>query len=99
MNHKVGLKGQVVIKKEIRDKLGVEPGWAALQFLVDDHVEVYFLPPEHERSLAGSLSSYVTKSLPTAEALREAREAAWAEAAEAFGEDAKGSSVSVQAQE
>ena len=46
---------------------------------MDNHVKVYFLPPEHNRSLAGSLSSYVTRSLPTAEALRRAREAAWAE--------------------
>ena len=46
---------------------------------MDDHGKVYFLLPEHNRSLAGSLSSYVTKSLPTAEALRKAREAAWAE--------------------
>ena len=85
MRHRVGPKGQVVIKKEIRDKLGVEPGWEALQFLVNDHVEVYFLPPEHDRSLAGSLSSYVMRSLPTTEALREAREAAWVKAAEAEG--------------
>ena len=46
---------------------------------MNDHVKVYFLPPKHNRSLAGSLSSYVTKSLPTAEALPKAREAAWAE--------------------
>ena len=52
MRHKVGPKGQVVIKKEIRDKLGVEPGWEALQFLVNDHVEVYFLPPRTQ-PLAG----------------------------------------------
>ena len=49
---------------------------------MDDHVEVYFLPPEHSRSLAGSFSSYVTRSLPTAEALRKAREAAWAKGVE-----------------
>lgn len=51
MNHKVGQKGQIVIEKRIRDKLGVKPGWQALQLLVGDHVEVYFVPPEHNRSL------------------------------------------------
>ena len=41
----------MVINKEIRKKLGIEPGWLALQRIVDDHVEIYFLPPEHNRSL------------------------------------------------
>ena len=45
MAHVVGFKGQVVIAKEIRDQLRIEPGWLALQRLVNDHVEVYFLPP------------------------------------------------------
>ena len=34
--HKVGSKGQVVIAKEIRDELGIQPGWLALQRVVDD---------------------------------------------------------------
>lgn len=55
MTHIVGAKGQVVIAKEIRDKLGIHPGWRAIQSVVADHVEIRFLPPEHDRSLAGIL--------------------------------------------
>ena len=45
--HTVGPKGQVVVEKEIRDRLGIAPGWRALQSLVGDHVETRFFPPEH----------------------------------------------------
>jgi AbrB family looped-hinge helix DNA binding protein len=54
--HTVGPKGQVVIEKEIRDELGVGPGWLTIQRVVDGHVEVYFVPPEHNYSLKGVLS-------------------------------------------
>lgn len=81
MAYRVGPKGQVVISKEIRDQLGVEAGWVALQRLVDDHVEIYFVPPEHNRSLAGVLARYTDVRLPTTEALRQAREQSWQERA------------------
>ncbi len=55
MTYLVGAKGQVVIAKDIRDKLGIHPGWRAIQSVVNDHVEIRFLPPEHDRSLAGVL--------------------------------------------
>ena len=69
MPYVVGPKGQIVIAKEIRDKRGVQPGWLAVQQLVDGHVEVYFLPPEQNRSLKGSLARYTTVRIPTEEAL------------------------------
>ena len=77
----VGPKGQVVIAKEIRDCLGIEPGWIALQRLVDDHVELYLLPPEHRRSLKGSLAMYIQAHLGPGEEWGKTREAAWADAA------------------
>jgi bifunctional DNA-binding transcriptional regulator/antitoxin component of YhaV-PrlF toxin-antitoxin module len=50
-----------VIPKEIRDRLGVKPGWQALQLVVGDHLEVYFVPPPHNRSLAGCLAPYLKR--------------------------------------
>lgn len=77
----VGTKGQVVISKEIRAKLGIKPGWLALQRVVSGRVEIIFLPPQHDRSLAGALAKYVTKDIPRGEEWEKLREQAWAEAA------------------
>ncbi len=87
MATKVGPKGQVVIEKDLRDKLGVGPGWLALQRVVDGHVEITFLPPEHNRSLYGSLGQHTTVRIPLTEGAwdeareeaREARVKEWAE--------------------
>jgi bifunctional DNA-binding transcriptional regulator/antitoxin component of YhaV-PrlF toxin-antitoxin module len=79
MANLVGEKGQVVIEKPLREALGIQPGFVTTQILVDDHVEIRFYPPEHNRSLRGILSKYVKRHLTTEE-LREAREKAWAEA-------------------
>ena len=77
MTYLVGAKGQVVIAKEIRDRLGVKPGWVALQRQVGDRVEIYFLPPEHDDSLKGSLAQYLQAHIPAGEAWEAARESAW----------------------
>ena len=76
----VGTKGQVVIAKEIRDKLGIGPGWITIQRAVDDHVEIVFLPPEHRQSLKGSLAPHIKTRVPPAEWPR-ARETGWHDAA------------------
>ena len=60
---KVGAKGQVVIEKEIRDRLGIEPGSLAIQRVVDGHVEIYFVPPPHRRSLRGALRPYIDPAI------------------------------------
>jgi AbrB family looped-hinge helix DNA binding protein len=79
--HVVGPKGQVVIAKEIRKRLGIEPGWVTLQRVVDDHVELYFLPPEHRESLKGSLAPYVKGKVAPGDNWQRARERAWHDAA------------------
>ena len=79
MEHKVGPKGQVVIAKEIRERLRIQSGWLALQRLVDDHVEIHFLPPEHSRSLAGSLAQFTAVRIPGDEELERAIDRAWDE--------------------
>jgi AbrB family looped-hinge helix DNA binding protein len=81
MTYRVGNKGQIVIDKAIRKTLGIQPGWIAVQLLVDNHVEVRFYPPEHNESLLGILAPYSTVRLPDQEALAAAREHAWEEAA------------------
>ncbi len=76
----VGPKGQIVITKEIRDRLGVKPGWLTLQRLVNDHVEVYFVPPEHTDSLKGYLADYVKASVSSRPEWDDARAEAWTSA-------------------
>lgn len=61
MAAKVGPKGQVVIEHRIRERLGVQPGMFALQELIDDHVEIRFLPAEHDRSLAGAARPFIRR--------------------------------------
>ena len=65
----VGTKGQVVIDKAIRDRLGISPGWRAYQTLDEGYVKIYFRPPPHNRSLLGVLREHITPD--AAERLRE----------------------------
>jgi AbrB family looped-hinge helix DNA binding protein len=82
MSRRVGPKGQVVIEKAIRDRLGIEPGSLAIQRVVDDHVEIHFVPPVklHNRSLLGILRPPPGVTLAP-EDWHAARERAWEEAA------------------
>ncbi len=46
-------KGQIIMPKEIRDKLGIKPGTALSVKLVDDHVEIRPLPDDPIEFLTG----------------------------------------------
>ena len=77
MNHRVGEKGQVVIAKEIRERLGVGRGWGTVQRVVGDHVELYFIPPVHDRSLKASLKAHVRRQPVDPDDWAAIREQAW----------------------
>ena len=76
MSTVVGTKGQVTIEKGIRDTLGVQPGWRAIQALDGDQVVIRFRPPQHRRSLLGILGGADVPRLD-GEAFQEAVERAW----------------------
>ena len=80
MANKVGPKGQIVIEKAIREQLGIEQGYMAVQTVVGDHVEIRFYPAEHNRSLLGILARPGQPVLSDEE-LSEARERAWMQVA------------------
>jgi AbrB family looped-hinge helix DNA binding protein len=77
MSTLVGTKGQVTISKDIRDALGIEPGWRAIQRLEDGRLVIEFRPPRHRRSLYGTLAGKATRKFPTDEALEAAIDEAW----------------------
>jgi hypothetical protein len=52
----VNARGQITIDRAARRALAVQPGMVAVQMVVDDHLEVYFLPEPHQRSLFGVLA-------------------------------------------
>lgn len=78
----VGSKGQVVIERDIRNRLGVQPGAVAIQTLVGDRVEIRFIPPAHGESLFGVLSSHMSRGA-AARAWPEVKRRAWEAAAKA----------------
>jgi AbrB family looped-hinge helix DNA binding protein len=53
-------KGQIVVPKEIRDKLGIAPGREVSVELVGDHVEIRPLPDDPIEYLTGILESHPT---------------------------------------
>ncbi len=71
----VGSKGQVVIEKHIRDRLGVKPGAIAVQALVGDRVEIRFVAPAHSRSLFGALAQHVKQDIADREWAKVKRQA------------------------
>ncbi len=70
----LGADGRVLIPRAIRERIGIEPGWIARQRVVGAHVEIVFVPPD-----PGPLRSEAAVS---PQEWHEAKERAWAEAAE-----------------
>jgi len=48
-------KGQIVIPKEVREKLGITPGKKVLFRIVDNHAEITPLPDDPIKALRGVL--------------------------------------------
>ena len=78
MSTTVGTKGQVTIEKEIRDALGVRPGWRAFQRVENGYLVMTFRPPKHNDSLLGILADKTTVRIPPAD-FEEAVDRAWEE--------------------
>jgi AbrB family looped-hinge helix DNA binding protein len=75
MTHRVGPKGQVVIPKELRDELGIEPGDEVSFWRHEDHVALR--PVGRHRPLRGRFrGSALTGELERERANDRAREAA-----------------------
>ncbi|TAK20721.1 MAG: AbrB family transcriptional regulator [Chloroflexota bacterium] len=77
----VTTRGQITIDQTARKALNVQPGTQAVQIVVGDHLEVYFLPPRHRRSLFGVLATKIDPDTYDWDAIREA-------AADAIARDA-----------
>jgi AbrB family looped-hinge helix DNA binding protein len=67
---KTSSKGQIVIPKEIREKLGIGPGKKVLLQLVGEHAEIVPLPDDPIKSMRGMLKADVSLA---EELLRERR--------------------------
>lgn len=79
---RVGHKGQVVIDRDIRAQLAIQPGWETIQRIVDGRVEITFLPPPRSDSLRGCLAPLMHGPGGRGRDFGEIREAAWRQAIE-----------------
>ena len=52
---KTSSKGQIVIPKDIRKKIGITPGKKVLLQIVDQHVEITPVPDDPIKALRGAL--------------------------------------------
>lgn len=55
MTTQVTARGQITIDRAAREALSIKPGMIAVQVVAQDHLEVYFIPAKHRRSLFGAL--------------------------------------------
>lgn len=76
MANVVGERFQITIDKQVRERLGIQPGDRAVELVEDGRLVVYFMPKPHTRSLLGILHQ---PGMPQGPVDIEAeREAAWA---------------------
>lgn len=52
----VGERYQIVIERDVRNKLGIRPGDRAVETIENGRLVVTFLPARHRRSLRGRLA-------------------------------------------
>lgn len=52
----MGERYQVVIERDVRRELGVQPGDRAVETVENGRLVITFLPPRHRRSLLGRLA-------------------------------------------
>ncbi len=64
MSSRVGERGQITLKKSIREELGIYAGDEAVQRIEDGRVVVEIVPARHRRSLAGILAGAATRHPP-----------------------------------
>ncbi|HEY7063752.1 MAG TPA: hypothetical protein VII06_19895 [Chloroflexota bacterium] len=71
MASRVNARGQITLDRAVCEALGVEPGIIAVQMLIDGHLEIYFAPVPHERSLFGVLAPQDSGPVPDWDTLEE----------------------------
>ena len=72
----VGERFQITIDKRAREKLGIQPGDRAVEWVEDGRLVIYFMPKPHSRSLLGILKEPGQESRHVD--IQAEREAAWA---------------------
>lgn len=92
MPNVVGERFQITIDKKVREKLGVQPGDRAVEWVEDGRLVIEFLPREHNTSLLGILKrpGQVVEPIADWEAVKERAWAARsAEIMEVLAEDSR----------
>jgi AbrB family looped-hinge helix DNA binding protein len=77
MSSLVGTRGRITIDKEIRQRLGLKPGWRVFQRIEGNTVVLEFSAPRHQRSSSGLLSGKTYRTFQTDDDLYAAIEDSW----------------------
>jgi AbrB family looped-hinge helix DNA binding protein len=72
MANVVGERFQITIDKDVRERLGIQPGDRAVEWIEDGRLVVYFMPKPHDRSLLGVLKMPGSSPITDWRAFREA---------------------------